>query len=201
MQLGYDLNVEKMLSELIRDNDDVIAAIQDEQIEQYISLLKTRRNPSFLDLLSVLCSVEGAANSVNQTKLTNILLERENLMYRTVDGQNGEILILIPGEPNPIPLKRLHQEAQTDSSPRHLQLLFLEKQLDLFGELCLQRCERAIDVISSKYLRWHQVRAAVCIAMLTIPTIFTMRVLSILSLFSPPLTHMIPPQAVLTPCR
>eukprot|EP00045_Choanoeca_perplexa_P018056 m.276491 g.276491 ORF g.276491 m.276491 type:complete len:2614 (+) comp17698_c0_seq3:125-7966(+) len=156
-QLGYNLNVEKMLSELIRDNDDVIDAIEDEQIEQYVQLLKTRRNPAFLDLFSVLCSVEGAANSVNQEKLTNVLLVRENLMYRTEDGQNGDILIKIPGEASVIPLKQLHREAQVEDSPRHLQLLFLEKQLDLFGELCLQRCERSIDVISKTYLGWNQV--------------------------------------------
>ena len=158
MQLGYNLNVENMLTELIRDNDDVIDAIREEQIEQYTRLLKSQRNPAFLDLLSVLCSVDGAAISVNQKKLTDILLVKDNLMYRMVDGPNGEILVLIPGEANPLALKQLHNEAKSESSPRHLQLQFLEKQLDLFGKLCLQRCTHAIEVISSKYLRWEQVR-------------------------------------------
>jgi inositol 1,4,5-triphosphate receptor type 1 len=157
-QLHSETKANRMLTELIRDNKKVVDVISDTETDLYVSLLEKSRDPDFFDLFLVLCSVEGVADGKNQSKLTQrLLVDRKDLVLRTtLDQQTGEVVVHRPQQGD-IHLSQLANNALNDpTSVDARDFRFLEKQLDLFCELCLQRCDVAISVIASSYMTWEQ---------------------------------------------
>eukprot|EP00049_Salpingoeca_infusionum_P018394 m.357042 g.357042 ORF g.357042 m.357042 type:complete len:2607 (+) comp17695_c0_seq1:174-7994(+) len=161
-QLGYGLGMESMLTELIRDNQKLVDLITEEEMAQIVKLLQTDKNPDYLELLSVLCSIEGVAIGENQEKVCRLLLDSTSkpMVYLTrvedsrllvnVSGAQGQWLSL-----SDITSAARRPNADEASKRRYR---FLIMQLDLFNALCLQRCQPAIDIITvtKKYLTWDE---------------------------------------------
>lgn len=156
-QLGCNLGMERMYTELVMDNNDVVEKIEDEEIQKMVDLLRQNKNPDYLDFFSVLCSVERAAIGENQAKLVKLLMgDNDGLVYHMrLDTDRREVVVNTTGDPNHwVSLRTFSAQAHSPNPPR--EYTFLERQLHLFGELCLQRCDDAIKCITQvkQYLTW-----------------------------------------------
>jgi inositol 1,4,5-triphosphate receptor type 1 len=157
-QIGCNLGMEKMYAELVADNNDIIQEISDEEIGTFVSLLRQTKNPDYLDFFSVLCSVDRVALGEKQSKLAKLLMqENDGLLYLLrLDSKLREVVVNTTGDPNHwVSLRQFSSQGGLQPAPREYR--FLERQLRLFGELCLQRCEDAIDIITKEknYLTWE----------------------------------------------
>jgi hypothetical protein len=55
------LLVEELLTELVRDNIEIIHVINEADIDVIVDLVKRKKNPDFLEFLAALCVCEGSA--------------------------------------------------------------------------------------------------------------------------------------------
>lgn len=162
--LGSPLQVEKMVIELIRDNDEIIDSIGEEEIDHIIlELLKKRgnHNPLFLDILSVLCVCENSAKIGHQNRILKTLLEDKRaagLMYHTKLTEEGVLLSVTGAKDTWVSLREfsksgVSEDPEVDSS-REFQ--YFCAQISLYGNLSLERNERAIKVITEdlNHMSW-----------------------------------------------
>ena len=198
-QVGAELAVERMYTELVRDNNQIVHAITDKEIMAFVELLKHDKQPQYLEFLSVLCECNGAPLPHNQEKIAHALLVQSNgklllfapllcsppplviilltfspfpslpfpLRWATaasvflteVNGQNNGVVVSTDNAKSWVPLEKFVESAMDErddtSTPEYL---FLDRQLELFGKLCLARCDYGIDVIAKKkkYLTWTE---------------------------------------------
>jgi len=159
-QVGGYVGVERMYTDLVQDNARIVNAIGDAEIEGIIRLLKTDKNPDYLDFLTTLTSVEGVGIGTNQEKIASYLLrDNEAMVYLTeLDKEKGEVMVNTTGSPTGWQPLRVFCKQASRGEEGKKQYLFLEKQLDLFGELCLGRNEESIHLISKelRYLTWEE---------------------------------------------
>ena len=85
-QVGAELAVERMYTELVRDNNQIVHAITDKEIMAFVELLKHDKQPQYLEFLSVLCECNGAPLPHNQEKIAHALLVQSN----------GKLLLFAP---------------------------------------------------------------------------------------------------------
>ncbi|EGD74759.1 inositol 1,4,5-trisphosphate receptor type 3 [Salpingoeca rosetta] len=160
-QVGAALEVEKMYTELVRDNNQIVHAITDKEIMMFVNLLKTDKQPQYLEFLSVLCECIGAPLPHNQDKIAKaLLIDSNDSVYLTeVNGQGDGVVVSIDNGKTWGSLydfvKSAMDEKDDTSTPEYL---FLDRQLELFGKLCLGRNDSSIDIIANqkKYLTWRE---------------------------------------------
>ena len=167
-QIGGFVQVEKMYTELVRDNNKIISNMGPEEMGGFIELLKHDKNADYLEWLSVLCECEGVPIGANQSAICRGLLEETAgnvYVYLTeLNRAKGDVEVSTCGRPvekadDWIPLRTFAASAlDEDDETSTKEFLFLLKQLELFGKLCSGRNEHCIDVITNKlrYLTWDE---------------------------------------------
>ena len=153
-----------MFNELVRDNMQIVSLCGNEEIAHIISLLATNKDANFLEFLSVLSVCEGTPVKAMQDKIGQHLLSvPEPPVYLTdVNGKlDGTIDVRMDGK-NTRQSIALHlfaedalDELDETSTPEYL---FLQRQLELYGNLCKGRNEANIKYITEthKHLTWEE---------------------------------------------
>ncbi|XP_065834186.1 inositol 1,4,5-trisphosphate receptor type 3-like isoform X2 [Oscarella lobularis] len=162
-QIGQGLKAETMVMELVRDNRKIVDRVEESQIDRFVNFLTESRDYRFLDFLGVLCVCDGIAIPTNQNYVTKKLLqENQSVVYLTECGDSlsparDPQMVYVSEDSGKIwtPLAQFAKGQEKNPSPRYL---FLERQLDLFNQLCHGRNEYAINVITKelKYLTWKE---------------------------------------------
>ena len=96
------MGVEKMYTELVRDNNDIIMAMGEPEIKKFVDLLKVKKDPNYLNFLSAICECEENAVSTNQDRIVKLLLEEaKGVVYTTeYHPAQQEVLISLSGRGN-----------------------------------------------------------------------------------------------------
>nr|XP_022345635.1 inositol 1,4,5-trisphosphate receptor type 3-like isoform X6 [Crassostrea virginica] len=157
-QIG--LNAAHMVMELIKDNRKIVDRISHEHIDKFIELLQRDKNHRYLDLLAVLCVCDGVSIPDNQIYITQVWLmkgNRQNCVHYTDLGQK------IGKEPGVVYVstnqgRKWVELAEFAMNRNNEEYLFLEHQLELFGDLCHGQNDFSIKVITQElnYLTWEE---------------------------------------------
>ena len=93
------LQVEKMYNELLRDNDDIIDAIGEEEIQKFVDLLKIDKNPHYLEFLAIICECNETAKIEHQKSIVKLLLEMsKGVVYLTeLTADRADVRISVSG--------------------------------------------------------------------------------------------------------
>jgi hypothetical protein len=67
-----------MFTQLITDNEEIILAMQDQEVSKIIQLLQSEKNPDYLNLLAALCVCEESAMHEHQERITRMLLQESS---------------------------------------------------------------------------------------------------------------------------
>lgn len=142
---GTAMKVEPMFNELFRDNREIIDLVGSEEIAKVIAQLEEDKNADYLEFLSVLCVCEGAPIVYHQSTVgKNLLGQKKPPVYLTEVNQKLDgIDVTLKGDWKDrqsladFALSALDED-ETTSTP---QFLFLQRQLELYGNLCLGRHE------------------------------------------------------------
>ena len=160
---GTNMKVEPMFNELVRDNRKVIQCVTIAEVERIVGMLHgdDGKNPDYLEFLTVLCVCDGAPIRryqaiVGQVLLMGTVKERGQAALfltevRSMPGCNQkEVRVSVTGNPqDEIPLETFALSAlDEDDRTSSEEYLFLQRQLDLFGKLCLGRMEQNIKLIT-----------------------------------------------------
>jgi hypothetical protein len=89
------LPVEHLFADLVSDNIAVIKAVQDHEIQVVVNLLRTAKNPAYLEILSALCVCGKDSVPEQQLRVTNLLLEQnQDVLYHTeYAATNHDVLV------------------------------------------------------------------------------------------------------------
>jgi inositol 1,4,5-triphosphate receptor type 1 len=177
---GTNMKVEPMFNELVLDNIQIVKTFGLPEIQKVVAFLrKDDRNADYLQLFSALCVCEGEPNRFHQQLIGRELLDNANPPVILTDvkalpsakGQLGSVRTKAGGfvkktvivrendqdagvEMNKFVASALDEDDQT-STPDYL---FLQRQLELYGNLCLGRMEANIKLIvkTHKHLTWDE---------------------------------------------
>eukprot|EP00039_Didymoeca_costata_P011469 m.161015 g.161015 ORF g.161015 m.161015 type:complete len:2636 (+) comp15183_c0_seq1:24-7931(+) len=156
---GSEIKMEKMYTELVKDNLELVECIGDREVKRVIQLIGQDKNPDFLAFLAVLCECDDNAIPEYQNKVAKLLLEdSKNLVYLTeVNEDKNGVVVSSDGGRSWQPMESFASSGR-DERRATREYLFLEKQLDLFGQLCLGRNSYCIELITDKlkYLTWEE---------------------------------------------
>jgi hypothetical protein len=161
-QIGGLVKVENMYIELVLDNSKVIANIHEEEIMQFIDLLKRIKSTDCLRFLAVLCECEGVPICHNQTLICDRLLGDPNntLVYMTeINPGKNECEVSVSGRGDDwVSLRKMAKAGIGKDGAPTKEYAFLLAQLNLFGDLCSGRNQHCIDLIANKlkYLSWRE---------------------------------------------
>ncbi|CAD5113406.1 DgyrCDS2578 [Dimorphilus gyrociliatus] len=152
------LSATQMVMELIRDNRKIVDRINKEHIDEFVDLLKVKKNYHYLDLLSVLCVCDGVSIPENQSYIAQKWLKDgdRSCVYLTELGEKigktPKVVYVATKKHNWKPLQEFMETAGKDET------LFLEHQLDLFENLCHGRNPIPINIIANDlcYLTWEE---------------------------------------------
>nr|XP_034327562.1 inositol 1,4,5-trisphosphate receptor type 2 isoform X16 [Crassostrea gigas] len=157
-QIG--LNAAHMVMELIKDNRKIVDRISHDHINKFVELLQRDKNHRYLDLLAVLCVCDGVSIPDNQIYITQVWLmkgNRQNCVHYTDLGQK------IGKEPGVVYVsttqgRKWMELAEFAQNRDGEDYLFLEHQLELFGDLCHGQNDFSIKVITQElnYLTWEE---------------------------------------------
>eukprot|EP00040_Diaphanoeca_grandis_P037643 m.247080 g.247080 ORF g.247080 m.247080 type:complete len:2952 (-) comp33854_c0_seq2:851-9706(-) len=168
---GTNMSVEPMFNELMRDNIKVIQCVTSVEIKRIVGLMQMEngKNADYLEFLSVLCVCEKDPYREHQASIGQILLvdSKAPPVYLTevIDNQreggvSRVITVTTTGNVDDQVLltdfvKSALDEDDNTSSPEYL---FLQRQLELFGNLCLGRMAENIKLITidRRYLTWEE---------------------------------------------
>ena len=177
---GTNMKVEPMFNELVLDNIQIVKTFGPPEIQKVVAFLrKDDRNADYLQLFSALCVCEGEPNRSHQKLIGEELLNNATPPVILTDvkalpcaqDQLGSVktkaggfvkkTVIVrendqdPGvEMNKFVASALDEDDQT-STPDYL---FLQRQLELYGNLCLGRMKANIEFIveTHKHLTWDE---------------------------------------------
>ncbi|OAF66980.1 hypothetical protein A3Q56_05306, partial [Intoshia linei] len=159
-KIGFQ--VAQMVMELIKDNRQIVDRINRPQIDDVISLLKTKKDYRYLDILGVLCLCDGVSIRDNQNYIADKWLKDKtmNCVFLTDIGSKigkGDNSVYVSTD-NGKRFNSLSKFCQKKNLNVDLKYLFLVHQLDLFGYLCSGRNEYTINLITKdlNYLSWEE---------------------------------------------
>eukprot|EP00049_Salpingoeca_infusionum_P011225 m.193039 g.193039 ORF g.193039 m.193039 type:complete len:2533 (-) comp14875_c0_seq1:808-8406(-) len=166
-QVGSELHVESMYTELVRDNSQIVHAITKSEIDAFVSLLQKDKQAHYLDFLGVLCECENAPLPDNQDLIAQALLKdtRSAVFLTEVNAQGDGVDVSMDGGATWISLQECSESGMDgDDATSTKEFLFLQKQLELFGKLSLGRNETSIAMIVQelKYLTWNECFLCIC---------------------------------------
>ncbi|XP_065833160.1 inositol 1,4,5-trisphosphate-gated calcium channel ITPR1-like isoform X3 [Oscarella lobularis] len=160
-QIGKGLDAETVVMELMRDNRKIVDRVSEPEIDHFVDFMTEKREHRFLLLLGLLCVCDGVAIPSNQIYVTKKLLQEDRaIMYLTKCGDDLNpprdpqmVYVSEDGGATWISLADLAKAQDQNPSERYL---FLERQLELFNQLCYGRNNYAIEVLTKKYLTWKE---------------------------------------------
>lgn len=163
---GTEMEVEPSFIELVRDNIQIIHFCGEQEIKHIVELLETNKSADFLEFLSVLSVCEGMPVKDMQDIIGEILLSVDeppvfltDVHYKEDGSPDGTVNVKIAKDAQP---RKLHEFAKSaldekddTSTPEYL---FLQRQLELYGNLCKGRNKQNIDYITKthKHLTWAE---------------------------------------------
>ncbi|CAD5117150.1 DgyrCDS5955 [Dimorphilus gyrociliatus] len=137
-------DVAKVVIEMIKDKKSVIEKITNKQIISFIKLLKSTKDPLYLQLLHVLCVCKGAAITQKQTLICQKILKVKNVFFEYFVS-DGKILIK----------RKRSTELLSNFSLRLDDYNYICNQLKLFEAFCMNRNHTCIDLLIEKgFINW-----------------------------------------------
>ena len=141
---GTNMKVEPMFNELFRDNQMLVNLVGDSELSKVIGFLtKGKKEADFLEFLSVLCECDGSPVVGHQTRIGEMLLGKSNppvYLTRVNSKFDGVEVTLTGNWADCQPLNKFAESAlDEDDSTSTPEYLFLQRQLELYGNLCLGR--------------------------------------------------------------
>ena len=159
---GTEMDVEPMTNELLRDNQTVIDLIGESEMDRVIKFLEItdKPEPDFLEFFSVLCVCGDHPNNAKQSYIGKKLLHRKDPpVYLTEPSltQLGTIDVKTDRSDRSTS-KKLHEMLNTQEGLNSDESLFLQRQLELYGNLCKGRHKENIEYITvkHKHLTWEE---------------------------------------------
>ncbi|EDV21059.1 uncharacterized protein TRIADDRAFT_60448 [Trichoplax adhaerens] len=151
-QIGPEIQCEKLLIELMKDNKCILNQITTNHIDNLIDTLRNSKNYLYLDFLAALCVSDGCSLPNNQEYIANELFKHESaiLLYRIYLGEeiylkHGVVYIGYKGSKEWKPIQQfLESQANGQLNSRYL---YLKKQLYLFCKLCWGRNWRVFRIL------------------------------------------------------
>ena len=138
-----------MYSEMILDNDDIIDAMGDAEVQVIVDLLKVKKNPLYLEILCNLCECSESAKISHQNRIVKMLLEEsKSVIYPTKLVPDGSDVLIAPFA-NDWQSLRAFCTSGLSENPKEgsREFKFFRAQIELYGKLALERNQYAIDVI------------------------------------------------------
>ncbi|XP_023812775.1 inositol 1,4,5-trisphosphate receptor type 3 isoform X2 [Oryzias latipes] len=176
-QIGYDILAEDTITALLHNNRKLLEKhITKTEVETFVNLVRTNREPRFLDYLSDLCVSNNVAIPVTQELICKCVLDPKNQdilikterrvpkeppsggapgEYMGMDdfGEEDEVWLLWTDkikEKHEKSIRQLAQEARQGNTHDENVLTYYRYQLKLFARMCLDRQYLAIDEISKQ---------------------------------------------------
>ena len=159
---GTKMSVESLINELIRDNQQIVEMCAKDEVERVVKLLHTPdgKDPNYLEFLSVLCVCEEAPVKRLQGIIGELLLRAgEPPLFNTRVAKGGTgIELTTTGDWDQkkdlydFAKSALDEKDETSTE----EYLFLQRQLELFGNLCKGRNADNIKSITHKELTWEE---------------------------------------------
>uniref|UniRef100_A0A3P9IE27 Inositol 1,4,5-trisphosphate receptor n=1 Tax=Oryzias latipes TaxID=8090 RepID=A0A3P9IE27_ORYLA len=135
-QIGYDILAEDTITALLHNNRKLLEKhITKTEVETFVNLVRTNREPRFLDYLSDLCVSNNVAIPVTQELICKCVW----LLWTDKIKEKHEKSI-----------RQLAQEARQGNTHDENVLTYYRYQLKLFARMCLDRQYLAIDEISKQ---------------------------------------------------
>jgi len=156
---GTEMKVEPMFNELLRDNIEMCSAVGDEEIAKAVELLRQDKNKDYLEFLSVLCVIDGQPYRRHQDTVGQSLLQCPSPPLMYTDLVNDDVVVSwMSSKANEHGVYKRKQlltdfafsalDEKNDTSTDDY--LFLQRQLQLFGDLCQGRHENNIRTITGQ---------------------------------------------------
>eukprot|EP00051_Salpingoeca_urceolata_P021905 m.350050 g.350050 ORF g.350050 m.350050 type:complete len:1958 (+) comp19886_c0_seq3:2025-7898(+) len=165
-QIGAYLDVEKMYTELVRDNQEIVHRVGRAEVTHFVDLLKTKKNPDYLDFLAALCECNGGPLGTHQNMVTEVLLGDPNAgtVYLTeLRPEQNVVEVSVSGGKSSdwmslVKFSEVEGAMDDDDVTSSDNFLFLQKQLRLFSKLCVGRNNTSIHIITKElgYLTWDE---------------------------------------------
>ena len=162
---GTKMSVESLINELIRDNAQLVELCGDAEVKRVVELLtkKDGKDPNYLEFLSVLCVCENAPVKRLQDMIGKWLLRQRGKdapLFNTRVAQRGTGILLTTNgdwESNAQDLYAFASSALDEKDETSTaEYLFLQRQLELFGNMCKGRNAKNIASITKKELTWEE---------------------------------------------
>lgn len=175
-QIGFDVGAEDTITALLHNNRKLLEKhITESEIETFVSLVRKKKEPRFLDYLSDLCVCSKVAIPVTQELICKCLLSEKNadilietrlvrtqvemeMEMESTDGQPEDQIITVEEDEE---VMLLWNKGQKQKGMRELAMASAENikedkeimqyyrhQLNLFSNMCLDRQYLAINSLS-----------------------------------------------------
>ena len=163
---GTEMAVEPMLNELVRDNASIIQLCSEKEIQRVVTLLSQPggKRADFLEFLSVLCVCNDTPVKEKQDVIGKHLLDRRDppvFLTRVIPFENSGVQVSVSGDWDE-DCRLLHDFAKTALDEKDetstAEYLFLQRQLELYGNLCKGRHKVNIEFITEvhEHLTWEE---------------------------------------------
>ena len=163
---GTEMAVEPMLNELVRDNASIIQLCSEKEIKRVVALLSAPggKRADFLEFLSVLCVCNETPVKEKQDVIGKYLLDRRDppvFLTRVIPFENSGVQVSVSGDWDE-DCRLLHDFAKTALDEKDetstAEYLFLQRQLELYGNLCKGRHRVNIEYITEvhEHLTWEE---------------------------------------------
>eukprot|EP00040_Diaphanoeca_grandis_P037642 m.247377 g.247377 ORF g.247377 m.247377 type:complete len:2902 (-) comp33854_c0_seq12:229-8934(-) len=177
---GTNMSVEPMFNELVLDNINIVQSFTAKQVERVVGFLeKGDRNANYLQLLSALCVCDDEPYQLNQTLVGHVLLDKSHPpvvltdvvqvkppeskgkqpQTTAFDYSRALMQVRMTETAQPVMMNDFVQSAlDEDDSTSTPEYLFLQRQLELYGNLCRGRHAHNIELITitHRHLTWEE---------------------------------------------
>eukprot|EP00040_Diaphanoeca_grandis_P037641 m.247338 g.247338 ORF g.247338 m.247338 type:complete len:2866 (-) comp33854_c0_seq11:229-8826(-) len=177
---GTEMKVEPMFNELVLDNINIVQSFTAKQVERVVGFLeKGDRNANYLQLLSALCVCDDEPYQLNQTLVGHVLLDKSHPpvvltdvvqvkppeskgkqpQTTAFDYSRALMQVRMTETAQPVMMNDFVQSAlDEDDSTSTPEYLFLQRQLELYGNLCRGRHAHNIELITitHRHLTWEE---------------------------------------------
>jgi hypothetical protein len=162
---GTEMRVEPLLNELLRDNNQIIGMCGETEVAKVMELLKAAdgKREEYLEFFSVLCVCGDAPVKEKQDLIGKMLLSLKEppvFLTRVKPGTCDGIEVTTTGDWKDAEAMDVFASTALDErdDTSTAEYLFLQRQLELYGNLCKGRHAENINYITEvhKHLTWEE---------------------------------------------